>query len=131
MLLPHIHTSPSGFRDNAGFKETSFFGDEGRHRKPVLPGEVTEIRDGMPQHLGAFTWPASVSVEFATEKLKMVQELTCSGLLAVNICCVGLRQGDVIGRLVRYPSNIFTEHLLQARLELEAEGDLKQVKACP
>lgn len=66
----------------------------------------------MPQHLGAFIWPASVSVEFATENLKMVQELTCSGLLAVDICFVGLRQGDVIRRLIRYPSNIFTECLL-------------------
>lgn len=52
-------------------------------RKPVLPGDVSEIRDGMPQHLGVFTRPASVSVEFATENLKMVQERTCSGLLAV------------------------------------------------
>lgn len=69
-------------------------------------------------------------MEFATENLKMVQELTCSGLLAVDICCVGLRQSDVIRRLVRYPSNIFTERLLQARLELDAEGDLKQAKAC-
>lgn len=83
VLLPHVYTSPSGFRDNAGFKETSFFGDEGRHRKPVLPGEVSEIGDGMPQHLGAFTRPVSVSMEFATENLKMVQELSCSGLLAV------------------------------------------------
>lgn len=37
----------------------------------------------MPQHLGVFTRPASVSVEFATENLTMVQELTCSGPLAV------------------------------------------------
>lgn len=28
-------------------------------------------------------WPASVSVEFATENLKIFQELTCSGLLSV------------------------------------------------
>lgn len=47
----YIHLRLAGFRDNAGFKETSFFGDEGRHRKPVLPGEVSEIGDGMPQHL--------------------------------------------------------------------------------
>lgn len=37
----------------------------------------------MPQHLGVFTRPASVSMEFAIENLKIVQELTCSGLLAV------------------------------------------------
>lgn len=79
----YIHLRLAGFRDNAGFKETSFFGDEGRHRKPVLPGEVSAIGDGMPQHLGVFTRPVSVSVEFATENLKMVQELSCSGLLAV------------------------------------------------
>lgn len=36
----------------------------------------------MSQHLGAFTQPVLVSVEFATENLKMIQELTCSGLLA-------------------------------------------------
>lgn len=37
----------------------------------------------MPRHLGALTWPVSVSVEFATENLNIIQELTCSGQLAV------------------------------------------------
>ena len=52
-------------------------------------------------------WPMSDSLELATENLKIIQELTCSGLLAVNICCLRLRRGHVIGRLVHHPSNVF------------------------
>lgn len=70
-------------------------------------------------------------MEFATGNLKMVQKLTCSGPLAVNIHCLGPVWGDVIRRLVHHPSNMFTECLFQARLELDGQGDLEWARVLP
>lgn len=51
--------------------------------------------------------------------------------LGCYIRFLGLRQCDVIGRLVLPPSNIFTKCLVQARLELDAGETWNGPGYCP
>lgn len=87
-------------------------------------------RDGKPQHLGVFTWPTSV-YGICYRKLEDGPKADLLWAVGRYIHCLGPVWGDVIRRLVRHRSNMFAECLLQARLELDGQGDLEWARLLP
>lgn len=105
----------------------NFFGNEGGQRKPLLPGEVTEIRQGMPQHFPAFLWHVSAS-GICSPKLRGCPGADLLWALGCYTCCLALSWSAVTGRHAGYLTNISAKHLLQARPKLHAKGDLGRAR---